>query len=544
MNARVKQKSAAPKGAIDSPAAEPSLADRNMAEGVTRHHAGELDTAEALYRAVVALKPSHAEAHYHLGLIYHSQNKLPEAVIAFRDAVFARQDFAEAYSSLATVIKAQGLRDNAMILYRQALQLAPLNGPTYSNVGVLLQDLGKPEEAVEAFRKAIATSPDYVWSYLNFSSSLLEFGRIDESLEACRRGTLLDPGSAMAHHNYAAALKSLNRLDESIAGFRQAVALNPDFAEAHFALGQMLLMRGDFEEGWREYEWRWRVSEYGWFKDIHGEFAAPRWMGEDLSGKTILIYAEQGMGDAIQYIRFLPEVIKRSGHVVLAVHAPLKPLFAQFEGVTVVSLDQVPLPEFDFHSPLLSLPMVFKTNAATIPVAVPYLTAEPEKQKSWASRIGGKKPRVGIVWAGNPTQKGDRWRSPGLKSILPVLSVPGIDFIALQMGPGRQDLETTPLPESVLDLGTEIKDFADTAAIMKDLDLLITSCTSPLHLAGALGVRTWAIIPFAPHLLWQLDRTDSPWYPSLTLYRQGKAGTDWSDVAQRLKSDLAGLARR
>ncbi len=541
MSARLKQKNAVRKAA---PAA-PTLADLNMAEAVRLHHAGEFAKAEPLYRATIALNPQHAEAHYNVGLIYHSQNKLTEAVDAFREAVFAKRDYAEAYANLGTVLKAQGLKENALIFYRQALMLQPLSAHFHSNMGVLLQDMEIPVEAEQAFRKALICDPTYIWSYLNMAPSLLDLGKIDQSMTACERGTLLDPVSPMAHYNFAASLKSLNRLDQSIDSFRRAVAFNADFAEAHFALGQMLLTRGDFAEGWEEYEWRWKLSEYAWLKNIHGEFSAPRWMGEPATDKTILVYAEQGMGDAIQYVRYLPDVVARAGHVILAVHPPLKPLFSQIEGITLISLDQVPLPPFDFHTPLLSLPRVFKTDAKTIPVNVPYLKADPEKADFWKRRIGpGKeRPRVGVVWAGNPTQKGDRWRSPGLKAMMPILSMPGIDFVALQMGPGRKDLETTPLPAGVLDLGKEIADFADTAAIMAGLDLVVTSCTAPLHLAGAMGVRTWGIIPFSPHLLWQLERTDSPWYPSLTLYRQDSPGTDWSGVAERVKTDLRSLAR-
>ena len=543
MSARLKQKSLADKD-VPAAASKPQLADLIMAEGVSLHRGNQLDKAEALYRAVLALDASRAEAHYQLGAIYHVQNKLQEAMVSFREAVYAKSDFADAYANLGTVLKAQGMRDNAVIFYRQALALAPLNAQTHANMGVVLNELGRNEEAALAFRKAMVCAPDYEWSYVNYTACLTEDSAHDESLQACRRVLTLNPALSLAHYNLGASYKALNRLDDSIASFRQAVALRQDFGEAHFALGQMLLTRGDFAEGWREYDWRWTLAEYGWLKNIHGDFKQPRWAGESLSGKTILVYAEQGLGDAIQYVRYLPRVVAQAGKVVLAVHPPLKSLFAQIEGVEIVALDQVPLPAFDYHCPLLTLPMIFDTGADNIPADIPYLTADPEKARRWRERIRGAGLRVGVVWAGNPTQKGDRLRSPGLKSMMPVFSVPGVDFVALQMGPGRKDLEANPLPSHVQDLGPEIGDFADTAAIMSGLDLMISSCTAPLHLAGALGVPTWGAIPFAPHLLWQLERTDSPWYPSLRLYRQDTLGTDWSGAIGRMTADLAVLAKK
>lgn len=513
-------------------------------QAVGFHRAGEDDKAEILYRAVLVLDPSHAEAHYNLGLIFYTQRRLPEAIAAYRDAIFSRSDYADAYSNLGTILKEQGRLDDAIRLYRQAVALAPESAVGYGNLGVAFNDQGKHEQAIAACRQAIAIAPDYEWPYVNMAPALLESGQAAESHKICRRAIALKPGMAMAHYNFAASAKSLNRIDECIAAFRQAIDLQPDFAEAHFGLGQVLLMKGDFEAGWPEYDWRWRLAEYTWLRNIHGEFPQPRWRGEDLTGKTILIYAEQGLGDAIQYVRYIPRVVLKGGKVILAVHPPLKPLFNTIPGVTVVTLDQVPLPHFDFHCPLLSLPWVFGTRLGSVPAEIPYLSADPAKTASWRERMAGDGLRVGIVWAGNPTQRGDRWRSPRLGAVMPLFDVPGVDFFALQMGPGRQDLATCPLPAHVRDLGEEIGDFADTAAIMAGLDLMITSCTAPLHLACAMGVPTWAIIPYAPHFLWQLERSDSPWYPTLRLYRQTALGTDWTAPVRRVAADLAEMAGR
>lgn len=522
----------------------PTLDALNFSAAVDFHRAGQADRAEALYRAAVALNASHAEAHYNLGVLHHGQGKLPEATAAYRDAIFARIDYVDAYSNLATVMRDQGKLPEAEIFYRQALAYDPGHTLANSNFGVLLNDLKRSDEAKTAFQRAVVADPAYEWAYVNMASALLNIGEFGSSIANCRRATLLQPTLAMAHHNLGAALKAENRIDEAISAFREAIRVRPDFGEAHFALGQVLLMQGQYEEGWREYDWRWTLADYGWLRNIHGAFEQPRWRGEDISAKTILLYAEQGLGDAIQYVRYVPALVRRAGHVVLAVHPPLLPLFAGLDGVEVVALDQVPLPPFDTHCPLMGLGEMFGTRADTIPAEAPYLSPDPAKVEQWRKRIGAGGFKVGIVWAGNPTQMGDRWRSPRLAAIAPLFSLPGVQFVALQKGPGRDDLKQLPLPGNVLDLGDEIKDFADTAGIMAGLDLMITSCTAPLHLAAALGVPTWAVIPYAPHFLWQLDRDDSPWYPTLRLYRQDRAGSDWSAPVGRMAEDLKTLAER
>jgi tetratricopeptide (TPR) repeat protein len=535
-----KTSSPAPAAAPQSP----TLDALNFAAAVEFHRAGQADKAEALYRAAVALNPSHAEAFYNLGVLHHGLGRLPEATAAYRDAIFARIDYVDAYSNLATVMRDQGKTAEAEIFYRQALAYDPGHTLANSNFGVLLNDLKRPDEAKTAFRRAIVFDPAYEWAYVNMASALLNIGEFANSSACCRRATRLQPDLAMAHHNLGAALKAENRIDEAIAAFREAVRARPDFGEAHFALGQMLLMQGQYEEGWPEYDWRWTLPDYAWLRNIHGAFEQPRWRGEDISTRTILLYAEQGLGDAIQYVRYVPALVRRAGHVVLAVHPPLLPLFAGLDGVELVALDQVPLPPFDTHCPLMGLGEMFGTRADTIPAQIPYLSATPAKIEQWRARIGNGGFKVGIVWAGNPTQMGDRWRSPRLAAMAPLFSIPGVQFIALQKGPGRDDLKQFPLPGNVLDLGDEIKDFADTAGIMAGLDLMITSCTAPLHLAAALGVPTWAVIPYAPHFLWQLDRSDSPWYPTLRLYRQDRAGSDWSVPVGRMAEDLTALAGR
>jgi tetratricopeptide (TPR) repeat protein len=524
------------------PTAQPlPLVAQMFNEAIERHKAGDAVPAEALYRAVLALQPAQAHAAYNLGVLLQTHHRTAEAVGAYRHATAAKPDYAEAWCNLGVALQDERKFDDALQAYHHAISLRADFAMAHCNLGVALKEQGRFDEAVASYHRAIALEPDYDFAFANLAAVLLEQGKAEEAVIACRRALAIKPDMAIAQFNLGTALKNLCRLDEAIAVFRQAIKLDPGFVEAHFTLGQTLLLNGCFAEGWSEYEWRWRLKEYAWLSNIHGTFHQPRWMGEPLNGRTLLVYAEQGLGDAIQYVRYLPRVVAAGGRVILAVHPPLRKLFAAVPDVTLVSLDSVPLPPFDLHCPLLSLPMIFGTHLQSIPGGVPYLRAAEGDVERWRARIGGAAPRVGIVWSGNPTQRGDRFRSPHLRPVLPLFELPDITFVALQVGPGRQDLATTPLPANVLDLGPEINDLADTAAIMSGLDLVITSCTAPLHLAGALGVQTWAMIPASPHFPWLLGRNDSLWYPSLRLYRQEAFGTDWSGVVRRIRADLARL---
>jgi tetratricopeptide (TPR) repeat protein len=533
-----KQRRALVPMATEPQAAAPTLVERMFGEAVERHRAGQAAPAEALYRAILALQPDHAQSAYNLGIVLHAQRRLGEAAAAYRHATAARPDYAEAFCNLGVALQDERKLEEAIAVYARAIALRPDFAMAHCNLGVALKEAGRLAEAVASYHRAIALQPDYDFAFANLAAALLEQGKAEEAVTACRRALAIRPEMAMAQFNLATGLKHLCRLDEAAAAFRQAIALDPALVEAHFSLSQTLLLQGDFASGWAEYEWRWRLKEYAWLQNIHGTFSQPRWTGERLDGRTILIYAEQGLGDAIQHVRHLPRVVAAGGNVVLAVHPPLHRLLSGLPDVTLVSLDTVPLPPFDVHCPLLSLPLVFAITADDIPAPVPYLHADPDAVARWRARIGGRQPRVGIVWAGNPTQGGDKFRSPRLASVLPLFDVPGITFVGLQVGPGRQDLAAHALPANVLDLGPEIADLADTAAIMAGLDLVVTSCTAPLHLAGALGVPTWAMIPASPHFAWLLGREDSAWYPTLRLYRQERFGTDWSGVVARIAEDL------
>jgi Tfp pilus assembly protein PilF len=533
---RVNHKTAAQ---VLPPAANPSIAAQVFVEAVRRHRADQIADAETLYRAILILDPRHAEASYNLGILMQRRGSLTDAQIAYRHAIALRPDFVGAYSNLGTALQDGGRLDEAIEAYRQAITLQPDFAMAHMNLGVALKEQGKFDEAVLSYQRAITIEPGYDHAHSNLGAALIEMNQPALAVEACRRAVSVNPAMAVGYCNLGAAFKALNRLDEAESAYRQAVAAHPDLPEAHFCLAQILLLQGRHKAGWGEYEWRWKLKEYSWLENLHGKFVQPAWAGEPLAGKTILVYAEQGLGDTIQFARYLPLLRQQGATVILAVQPPLIKLLQGLDGITVIPLDQKPLPAFDVHCALLTLPARCGTTLETIPANIPYLAADPVETRRWRDRVGASGLCVGLVWAGNPSQRGDRMRSPRLAAMAPLFEVPKVEFVGLQVGPGRQDLAAHTLPSNFLDLGGEITNFADTAAIMANLDLVISSCTAPLHLAGALGVPVWGLIPFAPHFVWQLERSDSPWYPSLRLYRQERAGQDWKNTMEGVAADLS-----
>ena len=517
--------------------------DQLFAEAVRHHIAGRNQEAEALYLTILKVPPIQSEASYNLGLMYQTAGRLIEAVGAYRNAVTLRPEHVDAYNNMGTALQALNAKDAAVTTYRTAIALRPEHETSYCNLGVVMKELGHVPESISAYRRAIGVRPGYDWAYANMAAALIEMDLFDESIEACRKALSINATMPMALFNLGTALKAQNRVEEAEKALRDALALNPDFTEAHFTLSQILLYQEKYAEGWREYDWRWRLPQYSWLKTLHGDFAQPRWQGEDIAGKTLLIYAEQGAGDTIQYARYIPMVAEKTGaRIVFAVHRQLARLLGQIGQAQVVPLEQAPLPAFDLHCPLLSLPGLMGTGKDNIPAGSPYLAADPVAVERWRQRVGGTgKKKIGIVWAGNPEQTGDRLRSPRLAAVMKLFENHDVTFVALQVGPGRGDLSQHPLPPHVVDLGLEVADFFDTAAVMADLDLMISSCTAPLHLASALGIPTWGMIPFAAHFLWQHERTDSPWYPKLRLYRQAQAGADWSNVIEAIDAGLKRL---
>jgi len=521
----------------------PDFVDAWVNLGTVTLGLGRREEAESLYRHAIAIRPENAMAHGNLGKALQDQGRLDEAIASYRAGIAYQNDNAIIHTNLGAALLEQQAWDDALAVTQRAVSLAPGHAMAHANLGTALLKLGRFEEALAACRRAIALHPEGVEFYASLGGAMLELGALTEAVSLCFHAIELDPQQPNAFFNMSHALKGMNKLEEAELTARQAIALKPDSAEYHFHLAHILLLRGDLEAGWREYDWRLKLPDFLWIAELMRACTRPCWQGEDISDQTILVLTEQGLGDIIQFARFLPMLVRRAGRVIVAAHPPAHRILETIEGIAVVPIRDAPLQPFDTYCPLLSLPRAFGTRIESIPAEVPYLRADPSERARWHARIDSKALRVGIVWAGNPITRRDRFRSPGLSSIMPLFSLPGVDFVVLQVGPGREDLAPGRLTQHVFDFGPEVTDLADTAAIMSGLDLMISSCTGPLHLAGALGVPTWAMLPFAPHFPWLLERSDSIWYPTMRLYRQEQYGLDWTGVVGRIAADLAGLSQ-
>jgi Flp pilus assembly protein TadD len=465
---------------------------------------GWFDEAVAGYRRALALRPDDPDILNNLGTALWELGRLEEAEAHYRRALGLRGGDAEILNNLGNALREQGRLDEAVACYRRALQLRDDSPETLSNLGVVLTSLGTLEEAEASLRRAIALRTDW----------------------------------AVARDNLATVLLRQGKLDAALAGYEDALRLEPDHAEAHRNRAMAWLHRGEYARGWLEYEWRLKCRGRPAV-----DFPQPRWQGEDLAGRTILLHAEQGLGDTLQFVRYAPLVQSRGGIVLLLCPQPLVALLARTPGIDRVIAAGSPLPRFDVHAPLMSLPLILGTTAeAGIPAQVPYLLADPEAvERARRALEDFSGFRIGIAWQGNPRQRSDRQRSFPLAALAPLARVEGVHLISLQKGAGTEQRAALDgrFRVTVLD-GWEQEpggDFHDTAAILRNLDLVVTPCSALAHLAGGLGVCTWTALAWMADWRWLSDRDDSPWYRTMRLFRQRRPG-DWGEVFERMAQAL------
>jgi hypothetical protein len=409
----------------------------------------------------------------------------------------------------------------------------------HNHLGHALKEAHRLDEAIAACRRAIQLKPDYAEAYNNLGAALGELGRIDEAMAACNRALQLQPDYAEAHSNLGIAHADKGQFDEAIAAYNRAMQLQPDFVGVHWNISLVWLLLGDFQQGWPEFEWRWKSK---WLR-LQRAFTQPRWDGSPLGGKTILLHSEQGLGDTIQFARYAPLVAQRGGHVILSSPPALARLLESLTGLGQIIAEGNALPRFDVHCPLLSLPLVMGTDClAAIPGDVPYLRPPTDGQAAWKKRLSADDAnlKIGLAWAGRPHPLG---RSIPLAALAPLASIPGVSFHSLQTGPAAQQAHEPPAKMKLIDYSSDLHDLADTASLIANLDLVITIDTAVAHLAGAMGKPVWTMLKFVPDWRWLLNRSDSPWYPTMRLFRQQRLG-NWTDViaavAERLRveSDL------
>lgn len=485
---------------------------------VAHHRAGRYAAAEALYHRITAAEPDNGQAHYLHGLLLLRTGRASAAVPQLRRAAELRRDDVATLVNLGRALLADERPDEALRVADRLLSVSPDHAEAAFLRGTALNALGDAERGADALQDAVARDPGNAAAWLNLGNAYADLDRLDSAERHCRKAVDLAPDLAEAHASLGFILTSLGRLDEAVAACDAAIALRPDFAQAHWNQAVAALLAGDFALGFSKYEWRKRHDRYRRdFINLPG----PQWDGSDPAGRTILVHAEQGFGDTIQFARYLPRI---GGHVVLCCDRPLMPLLGQLRGVDVVAKDAA-IADYDCWIDQMSLPRVFGTRLETIPSAEAYLHAE-----AWAGALpDGFK--VGLAWAGNPMHSNDQRRSMTASAMQRILAVPGVSFISLQVGPRAGELSLPSLP---------LVDFAATASLIAALDLVITVDTAVAHVAGALGKQAWVMLPYAPDWRWLLGRSDSPWYSALRLFRQRLPG-GWDAVADEVAGELARL---
>jgi tetratricopeptide (TPR) repeat protein len=432
-----------------------------------------------------------------------------------------------------------GKLDEALECFDRAIALNPDNVAVINNRAIVLQALNRHEESLEALDEGLLVDPVSHKLLTNRGTALRALERRSEAMDSYDRALASKSDSPETLNNRGALLEDLCRYDEALEQYAKAIEVQPDFAKAHFNAGMCRLRLGDFEAGWKQYEWRWKCDD---FPSKGRNYPRPLWLGtEDVTGKTVLLHAEQGLGDTIQFCRYATELSRSGATVILAVQPPLISLVADLPGVHKVLTYKELVPDFDFHCPLMSLPLAFKNRIDCVPAPVPYLHAPEAAIRSWTEKLSALPPlSIGLAWSGNARHKRDSDRSIALEKLLVAFDAPGIGLFSLQDKVRDSDSIALEGAKNMLDFGADLRDFSDTAALISKMDLVITVDTAVAHLAGAMGKPVWILLAAHADWRWMENREDSPWYPSARLFRQRKPG-DWDGVIHRVRQALAGL---
>ena len=500
---------------------------------------GNLDQAARACEDVLRTEPNRADALKILSGIRYMEGRLDEALAILQRAAGIDGNDPRVQANLGSILTRMNRSDEAIVHFQRAITIEPKYAEAHYNLGATLGALDRFEEALACYDKVLAIMPTHSRTLINRGAALSALNRQEEAIACYDKILASDPAYAEAETNRGTALQWLNRVDEAIARYDTAIAARPHDAYAHWNKGLAALYGGDFATGWREYEWRWAKPDFAANKR---DYPQPHWRGDsDVSGKTILLFSEQGLGDTIEFCRYATLLAERGATVLLDVQAPLVPLLKTLPGVASVFARGDALPAFDLQCPIMSLPLAFKTDLATIPARMPYLAPSPEKIALWQAKLGAKsKPRIGLAWSGSPTQKNDRNRSTTLERLAPLLGESKFEFHVLQKDIRDNDRATLARFSDLRVHGEALADFDDTAALTSEMDLTVSVCTSILHLAGAMGKPAWGLLTFSPDWRWLMDREDSPWYPGMRLFRQTKVG-DWDGVVARVRAALVQL---
>ena len=476
-----------------------------------------------------------AETYYRLGRYFDDHGGTEEALRFFHKAIALDSKLAAAYNDLGAIYQSLDQIEEAVTQYQKALSLHPNFTEANYNLGNAFKELGRWPEAVIYSQKAIELDPSIPEAHYTLGIVFYAQDQVEEAIRCWQKTVQLNPGHQDAYNNMGVAFQDKLELDKAQKCFQKAILNNPDFSEAHWNKSLCHLLAGNFPEGWKEYQWRFRINDI--FFNRH--FTQPLWDGGDLNGKRILLYAEQAFGDTIQFIRYVPLVVKQGGRVFVECQEDLFPLLEPMKGIERLIKHGQPLPDFDIHCPLLSLPLAFKNTLEDIPLDIPYLSVSPDLVQKWHQSLAADQSdkKIGLVWAGRPTHKKDRKRSLALETLAPLAEIPGIIFYSLQKGEAAQQAQNKPNGMKLVDVAEDLVDFTETGALIENLDLVIAVDTAVAHLAGALGRPVWTLLPYSPDWRWLLNREDSPWYPSMRLFRQ-PSPEGWTSVILSVRDCL------
>jgi tetratricopeptide (TPR) repeat protein len=515
----------------------PGCAEAHNLMGLQFLRQGQLEAAEDRFRLAVEHNAADAEGHNNLGVVLREKKRPDEARACFYRALALAPEFAGAHNNLGRICEDRGRLEEAAARYRLALCYEPRNAAFHNNLGNALIALSRPEEALRCYQEAVRLQPAEPVYFSNLANALTLTGRPEEAEVCCRQSLILRPDFADGRHNLAITLAAQGKFDEALVDNEEALRLAPEHPGARNCRALWRLQKGDFARGWPEYEWRWRIPGVQ-----RRDFDKPAWDGTLLDGRTILLYAEQALGDTIQFIRYAPLVKARGGTVIVECPPSLVRLVGSCAGIDQVVPRGTALPPFDVQAALLSVPGLVGTTLETVPACVPYLSADPPLVARWREELQGPALfKIGIAWQGSATFAGDRMRSVPLRHFAELARIPGVRLFSLQKGAARDQVRALARTFTVTDLGSTLDEggaaFTDTAAVMMNLDLVISTDTSIAHLAGALGVPVWVVLAIGPDWRWLRAGETCPWYPTMRLFRQTRAH-DWDEVFERAAAAL------
>jgi tetratricopeptide (TPR) repeat protein len=524
-------------------ALKPHLCEAHFNKGLIHLHCKEFQAAIADFGKATELKPQWPEAYNYLGQAYEGVNHLEHAEACYAKAHSMAPEMIPACFNLAQRLKARGCLDEAMQLYERIIAIQPDSIVAINNLGNIYKDRQQYDAAIACYRQILALEPDLAEGHYNLGSALRQTESYQQAIIHLHRAVELRPEYADAWNNLALAFKNIGDLNRALLCFNRAITLNSELAVAHWNRSFVHLLKEDFSAGWIDFEWRFRLPQRATIYPF--QISGKRWSGQPVPDATILVHDEQGLGDTLQFMRYLPLVKLRCRKVILETRAELVSLLQGYSGadqVIVRSADGCPDVAYDFYFPLMSLPGLFQTNTKTIPIKSPYIFADRDKIEYWRTKLPHSVLKVGLVWSGRPQHTNDRNRSCRLTDLLPLLQLPGIHYVGLQKGAGSEQAAGLPPGIDFANRGDELHDFSDTAALLANLDLLISVDTAAVHLAGAMGRPVWVMLPFIPDWRWGMAREDCLWYPTLRLFRQ-TCPKDWAGAIERIRRELLSLAR-